>query len=147
MQMIKGACHCGNIRFEFTWPLSGSEIPVRACSCDFCTKHRGTYTSHPEATLNAIISDEALISKYTFATGTAEFFVCSRCGVVPFATSRINDHLFAVVNVNTFENTDPLGFTQAISDFDGETLESRLARRKRTWIPNGSIKQLKGPGT
>ncbi|MFV2073989.1 MAG: GFA family protein [Thermoanaerobaculales bacterium] len=134
MRVIKGACHCGSIRYEFTWPLAGSEIPVRACSCDFCTKHRGTYTSHPDAALDAVIADEALVSRYTFATGTADFYVCRRCGVVPFATSRIDDRLFAVVNVNTFDATDPVCFTSEVADFDGESAESRLARRKRTWI-------------
>jgi hypothetical protein len=139
MRVINGSCHCGNIRYEFRWPLSGSEIPVRACSCDFCTKHRGTYTSHPDAALDVVIADEALVSKYSFATGTADFYVCRRCGVVPFAASRIDDRLFAVVNVNTFDATDPVCFTREVTDFDDESEESRLARRKMTWIPRVSV--------
>jgi hypothetical protein len=139
MRTIKGACHCGNIRFEYEWPLPGAEIPVRACGCDFCTKHRGSYTSHPDAKLDAVITDEELISRYSFATGTAEFYVCSRCGVVPFVTSRIDDRLFAVVNLNSFDNSEPVTLSEAKTDFDGESVESRLERRKRTWIPNVSI--------
>ena len=139
MLVVKGGCHCGTIRYDFTWPLPGLEIPVRACGCEFCTKHRGTYTAHPEARIEAVIADESLLSTYRFATGTAEFLVCRRCGVVPFVTSLIDGRLYAVVNVNTFESDEPLTLTEKISDFDGETMEDRLARRTRTWIPQVSI--------
>jgi len=139
MLVINGGCHCGTIRYDLTWPLPGPGIPARACSCEFCTKHRGTYTSHPEAKLEAVIADESMLSAYSFATGTAEFSVCRRCGVVPFVTSRIDGRLYAVVNVNTFENGGPLALTETVSDFDGESVEERLARRAGTWIPRVSI--------
>ena len=53
MRRINGKCHCGNISYEFLWPEPGSRIPVRACSCTFCTKHGGVYTSHPEEVTKA----------------------------------------------------------------------------------------------
>jgi len=139
MRTIRGSCHCGNISYEFQWPLEGDQIPVRACSCSFCTKHRGTYTSHPEARLEARVEDASALSRYTFATGTAEFFVCARCGVVPLVTSPIDGTLYAVVNVNTFEPVESLVFETAVADFDGEETEGRLARRKRTWIADVRI--------
>ena len=139
MRVIKGSCHCGNIRYEVTWPFEGTEIPARACGCEFCTKHRGTYTSHPRATLKAVIGSEAPISRYTFATGTAEFLVCGRCGVVPFASSEIDGHLYAVVNVNTFDPGMEVTFSVEDTDFDGESTQERLARRKKSWIPTVSI--------
>ena len=136
---IEGKCHCGNISFALDWPGDGKTIPVRACSCDFCTKHGGTYTSHRDAALAALVHDEALVSKYRFGTGTAAFHVCARCGVVPFVTSTIDENLYAVVNVNCFEGIDPACFSRAITDFDGETTESRLDRRKRNWIPTVTV--------
>ena len=136
---IEGKCHCGNITYVLRWPGEGTKIPVRACSCTFCTKHGGTYTSHCDAELAAVVHDEALVSQYRFGTGTAEFYVCSRCGVVPFVTSMIEDNLYAVVNVNSFEGIDPSCFSRAVTDFDGETTESRLDRRKRNWIPSVTI--------
>lgn len=138
MRVMTGGCHCGAIRYELIWPLSSPEVPVRACSCGFCTKHRGAYTSHPEAKLEAVV-DDSLVSAYTFATGTADFLVCSRCGVVPFATSLIDGRLYAVVNVNTFDKDDELILTESISDFEGEAVDERLARRARTWISRVSI--------
>ena len=139
MRRIDGKCYCGNITYEFHWPLGGKEIPVRACSCSFCTKHGGIYTSHREAELRAVIHDQSLITKYTFATGTAEFFICSRCGAAPFVTSMIQGRLYAVVNANTFEGVDRALFQSRVTSFDGETPENRLERRKSTWIPNVTI--------
>jgi hypothetical protein len=86
-----------------------------------------------------VIRDELQVSKYRFGTGTADFFVCSRCGAVPFVTSEINGCLYAVVNVNTFEGVDRSVLQPSVSDFDGEDTTSRLARRARTWIPHVEI--------
>ena len=136
---IEGACHCRNITYTLRWPDDGSTIPVRACSCSFCTKHGGTYTSHGEAALTAVVHDDTLVTQYRFGTATADFYVCSRCGVVPFVTSLIEDQLYAVVNVNSFEGIDPSSFSRAVTDFDGETTDSRLDRRQRNWIPSVTV--------
>jgi len=134
---IDGRCHCGNIAFTLEWP--GEEIPARACGCSFCSKHGGVWTSNPGARLRVSIGDVGLVSKYTFGTGTATFHVCSRCGAVPVATSEIENRLYAVVNVNALENVDPSRLRRASANFDGEDLESRLARRRRNWIPDVRI--------
>ena len=127
---IEGKCHCGNIGYELTWPTAGAQIPVRACSCGFCTKHGGTYTSHPEAALEGVVRDPERVTRYRFGTGTADFHICARCGVVPLITSTIEGTLYAVVNVNCFEGIDPERLVRRIADFEGETTESRLERRK-----------------
>ncbi len=139
MQRIEGGCHCGTIRYEFLWPLDEAEIPARACSCRFCRKHCGTYTSHPQAELNATIMNKTLVPTYHFGHETADFYVCSYCGVITFSVSRIEDRDYAVVNVHTFENIDPANFTTRVTNFDEETPESRLDRRKRTWTPTVRI--------
>jgi hypothetical protein len=136
---IDGKCHCGNIAYVLQWPGEGGTIPVRACGCTFCVKHGGVYTSHREAELAATVHDEALVSRYRFGTETADFYLCSRCGVVPFVTSEIAGNLYAVVNVNSFEGIDPARFSRAVTDFDGETTQSRLDRRKQNWIPSVTI--------
>jgi DNA-binding LytR/AlgR family response regulator len=55
---------------------------------------------------------------------------------VPVVTSRIDNHLYAVVSVNAFEAVDPSLLRRASTTFEGETEASRLARRKRNWIAN-----------
>jgi hypothetical protein len=133
---IQGSCHCGNISFELTWDPEPSEIPARACNCSFCTKHGGVWTSNPTSTLAVSIREPALVSKYSFGTATALFHICSRCGIVPVVTSEIDGRAYAVVSVNAFNNVPQSLLRRSASDFEGENVESRLARRKRGWIAN-----------
>ena len=132
--LINGRCHCGNITLELDWEGNPPEIPARACGCSFCVKHGGVWTSNPKARLAVVIRNPALVSSYAFGTRTATFHICSLCGAVPIVTSEIENHLYAVVNVNVLENVDAAWLRRASADFDGEDVESRLARRKRNWI-------------
>lgn len=132
--LINGQCHCGNIAFTFDWKSTPAEIPARVCNCSFCVKHGGVWTSAPGAALRIRVRDESLVSRYSFGTRTAEFQVCSGCGVVPVVTSRIDGRLYAVVSVNAFENVNPSLLKRASASFDGEGTDSRLARRQRSWI-------------
>ena len=142
--LIQGKCHCGNISFSLTWEPDPAEIPARACTCSFCVKHGGVWTSNPLGALEVVIKDPSLVSRYAFGTRTAEFHTCARCGIVPVVTSRIDDHLYAVVSVNAFEGVDPSLLRRTPTSFDGEGNETRLARRKRNWIANVRFTE---PGT
>jgi hypothetical protein len=132
--LIAGRCHCGNIAYSLVWEPDPVEIPARACSCSFCVKHGGVWTSNPAGWLDITVKEPALVSKYQFGTRTAEFHVCARCGVAPVVTSSIEGKLYAVVNVNTFENVDRAALRLAPASFDGEGEDTRLARRTRSWI-------------
>ena len=131
---IHGACHCRNIRFTLSWDPDPAEIPARACTCTFCVKHGGVWTSNPRGTLDVEIDDPALVSQYAFGTHTADFHVCARCGVVPFVTSRIDGNDYAVVSVNAFEGVEPARLRRAAAEFGAENETERLARRKKNWI-------------
>jgi len=134
--LITGRCHCGNISFALTWKPEPLEIPARACTCSFCTKHGGVWTSCPTGSLKVTVNEPSLVSKYAFGTKTAQFHICSRCGVVPIVTSQIEGRRYAVVNVNTFEGVAPSLLRRASVTFEDEREEARLARRKRNWIAN-----------
>ena len=137
--LLNGKCHCGNIAFVLEWPGDVPEIPARACGCTFCVKHGGVWTSNPQSRLAVTIRDPALVSKYAFGSGTATFHVCSRCGAVPVVTSEIERRLHAVVNVNALEHIDPAWLRRGSADFEGESVEARLARRQRNWIADVRI--------
>jgi hypothetical protein len=137
--VIIGKCHCGNIAFELEWEGASPEIPARACGCSFCVKHGGVWTSDPKSRLAVTIRDASLVSKYAFGSLTAMFHVCSRCGAVPLVTSEIENQLYAVVNVNVLENVDQSWLRRAAASFEGEDVESRLARRRRNWIADVRI--------
>lgn len=132
--LIRGSCHCGNISFELAWEPEPLEIAARACDCTFCTKHGGVWTSNPAGSLRVIVEERSRVSQYSFGTRTAVFHVCSRCGVTPVVTSEIDEHLYAVVSVNAFTNVPPSLLRRAPASFEGEGIDSRLARRKRYWI-------------
>lgn len=134
--LIQGKCHCGNISFSLIWAPDPAEIPARACTCSFCVKHGGVWTSTPTGALEVVVKDPSLVSKYAFGTRTAEFHTCAQCGTVPVVTSRIDDHLYAVVSVNAFEGVNQSLLVRTPASFDGEGNETRLARRKRNWIAN-----------
>lgn len=138
--LIEGGCHCRKLRYKLGWPVSPSgdeevKIPARRCSCSFCTRIDGVWTSHPEATLAISEAGDLPPTKYRFATGTADFLFCSQCGITPVVVCEIEGRKFAVVNVNTFDE-DSGGFTLDYGDtnFDGESLDDRQGRRKARWI-------------
>ena len=137
-QRFHGGCHCGNIRFWFDWPDQSTAIPVRACGCSFCSKHGAVWTSHPEGRFQLEITDPVQAVAYQFGTKTADFHVCATCGVPPVVTCTMEGRQYAVLNINTFEDVDPAMFDQSPTDFDGETVGSRLARRQRNWTPEAS---------
>ena len=132
--IVRGKCHCGNIAFSLTWDPDPAEIQARVCDCTFCQKHGGVWTSNPRGTLEVVIEDKNRVSRYAFATGTADFHICARCGVVPIVSCTLDGRVYAVVNVNTFDNIDPAIVRKAPITFEGEEMGSRLARRKRNWI-------------
>jgi hypothetical protein len=132
--LIRGQCHCGNIAFDLEWNEAAPVIPARACNCTFCVKHGGVWTSNPRSTLTVTLADPSRVSKYEFGTRTASFHVCTRCGAVPLVTSEIDGHVYAVVNVNTFENVDAAWLRPSPASFEGEAIDARLARRRRNWI-------------
>lgn len=132
--LIRGACHCGNVRFGLDWQPEPDVVPARACGCTFCRKHGGVWTSCPTGSLTVEVTDPSRVTRYAFGTKTADFHVCATCGAVPVVTSEIDGNTYAVVNVNTFEGFDPALVRRADADFDGEDEAVRLARRARGWI-------------
>jgi hypothetical protein len=142
--IINGSCHCGNITFTLDWRPEPSEIAARACSCTFCQKHGGVWTSCASGALKVTIADATRVSPYQFGTKTAHFHICSACGVVPLVTSRIEGRLYAVVSVNAFENVDASLIRRAPISFEAESEATRLARRKRNWIADVQLLERAG---
>jgi len=140
--LISGSCHCRNIAFALDWQPDPTEISARACTCSFCTKHGGVWTACPDGSLKVTVQERSLVSKYRFGTETADFHVCSRCGIAPVVTSRIDGHLYAVVSVNAFEDVEPSLIRTASTRLDDEDEATRLARRKRNWIGNVELVEV-----
>ncbi|MGR8949559.1 MAG: GFA family protein [Gammaproteobacteria bacterium] len=141
-RVIDGACHCGNVRYELSWPAHEFPITTRECSCSFCQKHGAVYTSHPRSALTLHISDEDKVVRYRFGHETADFIICRSCGSLMCAISHIDGHDYAVINVNNFENIDAAELVHSVTDFDLESIAVRLARRKKKWTPDVRFSRL-----
>jgi hypothetical protein len=140
--LIRGQCHCGNISFGLQWDPDPTEIPARACTCSFCVKHGGVWTSYAPGTLRIQIAKPERVSKYCFGTKTADFHVCADCGVAPVVTCLVEERLFAVVNVNALEGIDRNLLRHTSTAFEEEDPSTRLTRRTRNWIGDVRFEQL-----
>jgi hypothetical protein len=132
---IHASCHCGNIRVTFDRPQSIAAITARACGCAMCRKHGAAWTSHPDGRFHLHIADDKRVACYRFGTKTADFHLCLTCGAIPIVTCTIEGTRYAVFNVNTFDDVNRSQLVEAAADFEGETTQDRLGRRRRNWTP------------
>ena len=135
MTTLRGACHCGNLRLELEAGVPAADLPARACSCSFCRARRARWTSAPTGGVVLTVADASSLSRYRFGTRTADFLLCRRCGVHIAAVSEIDGALYAVVNVDCIAALRDIAPADDTVSFDGEGVDDRLARRKRSWTP------------
>lgn len=134
-----GSCHCGALTVVFETAQDPGRMPLRQCGCTFCRKHGATAVTDPSGTLEVRIGAAQHLSRYVFGLRTSEFLVCSRCGVFVAAICRVDGAMFGTLNLNVLE--ERAAFTQLPSpvDYDAESVEDRLSRRKRAWTPAAVI--------
>jgi hypothetical protein len=130
-----GRCHCGNLEVTFETEKAPAAFPLRECACSFCRRHGATAATDPAGTLEIRARVGAEVSRYRFGLRSADFLVCRTCGVYVAAVCQLDGATYATLNCNVLDAR--AAFTQAPGrvDFDRETLEERLARRRRVWTP------------
>lgn len=131
----KGGCHCGNIRVALRLSKPPAENPLRACACSFCRAHATRTVADPAGLFELRAADWSLVEPYRFGSRTADYILCRRCGVYVAALCETASGLRAVVNVNSLDDRAAFTMTPAAPDYDGETVEARLARRAANWMP------------
>ena len=91
--------------------------------------------SDPEGQAAIAIRDDGKINRYRFGLKTADFLICTNCGVYVAAILSDGDADWVILNLNTLDNA--LEYTQeALSvNFDTETEAERRARRRANWTP------------
>ena len=135
-----GQCHCGNISFVFSSDRPAGDFTHRLCGCSFCTKHGARWISDPAGSLAITISAPSQMSPYRFGHRTAEFLTCTTCGVTPVVTSNIDGQRYAAVNLNAIDSSSQFTGGTGEFDYDAETSADRLARRRKNWIGQVTIK-------
>jgi hypothetical protein len=136
MPTLSGGCHCGNLQVALDTERGIRELATRACLCSFCTAHGARSVSDPQGRASILIGDDSQTSRYRFGLSTADFMVCKRCGVYVGAVMEDRDGTFCVINVNALRARALFdGVPAQPVDYDGESAEARVARRKRVWTP------------
>lgn len=133
MASYVGACHCGIVHVEFRTERDPNVWPLRQCTCSFCIRFAGVYTSDPAGAI--AIQTNAELKRYQFGQRTAEFLFCPNCGVYFGATALIGDARFGVLSVRVLERVLLDHGKAKPMDFDDETVELRTARRRQNWTP------------
>jgi hypothetical protein len=129
-----GACHCRNLELRLGSDKTPLDLGLRSDTCSFCNKHHALYTSDPEGEIHIAVGDANFVERYRIGTKTADFLLCKVCGV--FVAAYVPEPPLAVVNVNVLdERAAFLVNPVKAADFERESLEQRLARRRRTWTP------------
>jgi hypothetical protein len=99
--------------------------------------------SDPAGLLTVAANDWDLVRFYRFGTRTCDFLLCGQCGVFVAAVSDADEPSpLAVLNVNCLKDRARFSQTPAMHDFDGETLDTRLTRRRVTWMPTVIDRQV-----
>lgn len=139
---VFGQCHCGALRYTLQWPDMPATLPARACDCSFCQRHGAAWTSHPQGQLHIGVAHPDALTRYRFATATADFLLCRHCGVVVACTSLIDDRLYAVVNVRALVGRAPDSLAVSALSLGEESPGERLQRRRKRWIGQVQIEPL-----
>ena len=131
--ILRGSCHCGNLKFELHTNKTEADFVPRTCQCGLCRSHGASWISDPEGKLVLYESDD--MSRYQFGHKTSDFIIRPKCGVLIVALCEVEGQMRAVINIKAMPDhafTTP----EILTDFDDETIVSRLARRAKNWTGN-----------
>jgi len=130
-----GSCHCGAIGFTLRTSVEPANWSIRACQCSFCRAHDALSTSDPAGEISFTVSNPVMLQKYRFGLRTADFLLCSECGVYIGAVIETASGAFGIVNVHALDETPGnLAATAPIS-YDAEDTGGRVSRREERWTP------------
>lgn len=133
--LYRGQCHCGAVAVRFYTRKAIADLPLRACQCGFCRKHGARTTADPAGRAEIAVAEPSAVERYRFGLGTAEYFVCRRCGVYVAAVMSEGDKGYAVHNVNAFEAGAEFAGQGTPMVYDHEDEAVRRARRRKQWTP------------
>lgn len=107
---MRGACHCGAVKFEVA--LKGGLSGARRCNCSIC-RMRGAVALTADVGDLRVIEGEEQLSEYRFNTGVARHYFCSRCGIYTHHQRRSNPNELGV-NAACLEGVSPFDFREVL---------------------------------
>ena len=125
----RGGCHCGRVRFEIAAP---ARLDVSECNCSICSKSGYLGLIVPKDRFKLLRGEDSL-STYTFNTGVAKHYFCSRCGIKSFYVPR--SHPDGInVNVRCLDPGTVVNMT--IKPFNGREWEQQYPRGRADTYPD-----------
>ena len=118
MMRYRGGCHCGAVAFEVEGELS----EVTECNCSICTHKAYLHWIVPPQSFR-LLAGEQWLATYTFNTGVARHFFCTRCGVAPYYVPRSNPDKIDV-NARCLDRVDLSKLS--VRQFDGRNWEQAM---------------------
>lgn len=112
---LKGACHCGAVRFIAELPHGLAS--ARRCTCSLC-RMRGAVAVTGSINGFRIVEGADKLSTYRFNTMTAEHHFCAVCGIYTHHRRRSDPNQLGV-NVACLEGASPFDFRE-VPVLDGE---------------------------
>ena len=126
---MKLTCRCKN--FTVRWDTKVHPHVARVCGCDYCSNQKGEYVSDSGSTVKYKVADESLHKIIQHGHNSANFHECANCGVI-IVTSTIEDKNYCVINAKALSLKD-YSLDPATKDYSSESVQFRLARRKKNW--------------
>ena len=131
----RASCACGNITYYFETAVAPENWRVRTCDCAFCSRRIGhIHCSDPKGGVRFEIADPDQVIRERQGTRTADFIICAKCDGYMGAVMESDQGRFAVINLENLVDNLPLPEGHPIA-WQGEDLETRLARRHKNWTP------------
>ena len=140
---VGGSCHCGNVTFTLHTNKDDTEFVPRTCQCSLCKKHDASWVSDPEGEALLEYKEPEAVNGYRFGHKTSDFIVCKKCGVLTMALCEIDGVIRAVHNVKCMQD-HKFADTPVLTNFDGEDVEQRLARRGQNWTKKVTVTTAAG---
>ena len=126
---MKLECSCKNISID--WTRSEGELHSRVCSCNYCRAHKAEYVSEPDSSFSYCVKDPTRHKVVRHGHETACFHECTDCGLV-MVTCEIEGAEYGIINAKVV-GLDNCILEPKARDYSGETVNSRLSRRKENW--------------
>jgi hypothetical protein len=134
----EGGCRCGGVALTYSCHTEAGATPVRSCSCEYCAPQQNAFVSTPGAVIAVQLKHPSILYSHRFGTYSADFCHCAVCNELVFVRAEIDGDTYAAVRAQALHAG--AGFAPAAEfDFDAETLQQRLLRRRNSWTSNFSI--------